>query len=154
MKYPVYILIVFTAVSLVASCSHSTSSKLLPPLEIEIPTELEHNPEIVGLIENLENTINEFSTSAQELAKDYKHLTNKNEEDLTVFDKVKLVTVLVQYTEDFSEFSGQYSKLIEQTGTLEDGLNEEQKLALATIMDTFKNRMEQIEYKYKDLTTK
>lgn len=154
MKYPIYILILLTAILLTPSCVSSPFSNSLPPLKIKIPSEIQHNKEIVDFIENAENAINEYSVISEEMAEEYKDLQKKKEKDLTVFDKVKKVTLLGQYTENFSEFSEQYTKLMKQTEALKDGLNEEQKLALTTLVDTLENRMEQIEIKYKDLTTK
>jgi len=142
--------LVITAIVIVLalSCVNS-SSKTLPPLQIEIPAELKGNDEIVEFIENAKDAINNYSETAEKLAEDCKQFAGKNEEDLSVFDKVKMVATLGQYKANFAEFADQYSKMVEETEVFDKGLNDNQALALATVMDAFKERMEQLELKYK-----
>lgn len=152
MRNIIHLIFIAVVITLAPSCVNS-SSHTLPPLQIEIPDELKSNNEIIEFIENAEDAINKYSKTAEELAKDCKQFAGKNEKDLSVFDRVKMVTVLSQFTTNFVEVADQYNKMIEQTEVLEEELNYDEALALATVMDAFKIRMEQLEDKYKDYTT-
>ena len=143
------------AVFLTPSCVNSPSSSgKLPPFKIEVPAELKGNKEIVQFIKESEEAINLYSNTAEELAHDCRDFIGKEEEDLNMLDKVKMVAALGQFTANFSQFAVKYGEMLEQTQVLEKGLSEEQTAALATVMEAFKTRMEQIEEKYKDFETK
>ena len=152
MKTTILILLVAVTAILFSSCGNTPSSSgKLPPLKIEVPAELNGNPEIVQFIKDSEEAINLYSNTAEDLAEDCKEFVGKNEEDLTMLDKVKMVSVLGQFTANFAQFAAKYGEMMDQTEVLENGLNDEQAAALATVMEAFKQRMEQLEAKYKDI---
>ncbi len=102
MKTTILILFVAVTAILFSSCGNSPSSSgKLPPLKIEVPAELKGNPEIVQFIKDSEEAINLYSNTAEDLAEDCKEFVGKNEEDLTMLDKVKMVSVLGQFTRQF-----------------------------------------------------
>lgn len=139
---------------LVIACSCSgtkSSADHLPPLKIEVPAELKDNAEVVRFIKESEEAINLYTQSAEDLAEDCKSFAGKKEEDLSVLDKVKMLNAVGQFTANFAQFGAKYGEMTEQTKLFEEGMNEEQAAALATVLDAFKNRMQQIEEKYKDL---
>lgn len=143
------------AIFLSPSCGNSPSpSGKLPPFKIEVPAEIKGNKEIVQFIKDSEEAFNLYSNTAEELAYDCRDFIGKKEEDLNMLDRVKMVAALGQFTANFSQFAVKYGEMMEQTQILEKGLNEEQTVALATVMESFKTRMEQIEEKYKDFGTK
>jgi hypothetical protein len=151
MKTKLTFLFFAVAIFLSSSCGNSPSSLgKLPPFKIEVPAELKGNKEVVQFIKDSEEAINLYSNTAEKLAEDCKDLVGKNEEDLSMLDKVKMVAALRQFTANFAQFAAKYGEMMEQTKIFEKGLNEEQTAALATVLDAFKNRMEQLEEKYKD----
>jgi len=151
MKNLFKLVILLSLAALSPSCGNSPSSSAkLPPLKIEVPSELKGNKEIVQFIKNSEDAINIYSNSAKELAEDCKDFIGKDENDLSVLDKVKMVAAFGQFTANFAQFATKYSEITEQTQLLEEGLTEEQTAALATVMEAFKQRMEQLEEKYKN----
>ncbi len=151
MKNYRFAVISITIIFLISSCANSPSSNPLPPLKIDIPAELQGNSDIEKFIKASEEAINLFSDTAEELAEDCKDFAGKKEEDLNMLDKVKMVAVLGKFTSNFAQFAGKYNEMEDQTKVLEEGLNEEQAAALATVMEAFKLRMEQLEEKYKDI---
>lgn len=151
MKNYLLTIIILVIVSLTPSCTNKSSSNTLPPLRIEIPEELKRNDEIVKFIKASEEAINLYSDTAEELAEDCKSFAGKKEEELNMLDKVKMVAALGKFTSNFAQFASKYNEMEDQTKTLEEGLNEEQAVALTTVMEAFKHRMEQLEEKYKDI---
>lgn len=53
--------------ALLAACGQSGKNGSLPPVEIEIPSELKDNPEVVEFIKESEKTINEFTVTVEEM---------------------------------------------------------------------------------------
>jgi len=150
-KLTVLFLLFAVTVILFPSCGNSPSSSgSLPPFKIDIPEELNGNDKIVKFIKDSEEAINLYSNTAEKLAEDCKDFVGKDEEDLNILEKVKMVAALGQFTSNFAQFAAKYGEMMEKTKIFEKGLNEEQTAALATVLDAFKNRMEQLEEKYKD----
>lgn len=148
-----FLLITFSlfVIFLTQSCTNKPSSNSLPPLKINIPEELKRNDEIVKFIKASEEAINLYSDTAEELAEDCKSFAGKKEEELNMLDKVKMVAALGKFTSNFAQFASKYNEMEDQTKILEEGLNEEQAVALTTVMEAFKHRMEQLEEKYKNI---
>lgn len=133
------------------SCSGTKSNAdLLPPLNIEVPADLKGNPEAVSFIKDSEQAINQYTQSAEELAAKLKPYINKKQEELGTIDKVKMLGALGQFTANFTMVGLKYGEMLEKSKALEESMSEEQAAALATVLDAFKNRMQQIEEKYKD----
>lgn len=145
--------VVLLVVLLSHSCNNKpSSSDRLAPLKIDVPPELKDKKEIVEFIKDSEEAINLYSNTAEELAKDCKEFIGKKEEDLNMLDKVKMVAIFGQFTANFSQGAIKYSEMLDQTSVFEEGLTEEQTAALATVLELFNQRMEQLEEKYKDIS--
>lgn len=151
MKKPLIRIATFIVVFSIVSCSQiSKNDNFLPPLNIEIPADLKGNPEAVSFIKDSEKAINQYTQSAEELAAKLKPYINKKEEELGAIDKVKMLGALGQFTANFTMVGLKYGEMLEKSKALEESMSEEQAAALATVLDAFKNRMQQIEEKYKD----
>jgi hypothetical protein len=139
-------------VTTVLSCSEANKNgDSLPPLKIEIPAELQGNAEVVTFIKDSEEAINIYTQSGEELAEKLKPYVGKKEAELSMMDKVKMLGALGQFTANFGQVAIKYGEMVEKTKVIEKGLSEEQTAALATVLDAFKNRMQELESKYKDI---
>ncbi len=134
------------------SCSDSGRQvNTLPPLKIDIPVELKGNPEVVAFIKDSEEAINLYTQSGEELAAKIRPYVGKKEEEIGMLDKMKMLAAFGEFTAHFSQAALKYGEMAEKTKVFEEGLTEEQMAALATVLESFKNRMAQLEAKYKDI---
>jgi predicted small lipoprotein YifL len=124
----------------------------LPPVKIQIPAEVQDDPELVDLVKSSEKSINEFSDNIERLAVDGKDILSKKEEDYSLTDGLKAGKLMLQFVSNstqmvstMSDFSGYVEKKKSQ-GMISD----QQYKALEEVSKTLENRIDQINNKYKD----
>ncbi len=139
--------------------SKGKSSNLLPPLKIEIPTEVQDDPELVDLIQKSEKAINEFSDNVEILIEDLADIAKDVDtaEELSTFQKLKVGKALLEFgshsTNAISalETFDNYQSAKEEAG---EPLNDDQLRALAAVSDAFAQRMQEINKKFESASTK
>ena len=139
---------------LISSCSsgRKRSADFLPPLIIEIPTEIKGDKELVEIVESSEKAINEFSDNIERIAVDGKDILNKEDEDLTLMDQMKMAKMAVEFISN----STQMAQALEQFDTYVESkesqgiINDAQLKALEQVALNFTERMDQIEAKYEN----
>ena len=148
------ILFIFIITAISISCSNEKTKRnpdFLKPLKIEIPKELENNKDAVDFIQSGENAINEFSDNIEELALDGKEVLIKDVEEMGTMDKIKLGKMAVQFVSNSSQMAAvleNTQKYVENAKV--NGLDENQIKSLEIIEKTLKNRITEINNKYKD----
>lgn len=140
---------------LLVSCggSGSDADNKLGKLDIEIPEELKDNKEAVEYIENMAAISDEYALMIDKVLEDVGHLVGKDESELGMMDKLKLVKATGEITIGSAEVMGKWGEYMEKRHELEDLLNDDQLKAMEVVMNRFEQRMEQINAKYGELGT-
>lgn len=139
-------------ITLLFACKNNSNSRLInaEPLKIEIPDEIKGDKELVSFIRESEKSINEFAVSIEKLYAEDPKLMQKKEEDMSMFEKLKLLKVAGEMAILFGEFSTNYAEMNEKMGNYELKVNEEQAVALKTIAEAFEKRMLLLEERIKE----
>ena len=141
---------------LITSCSgdEKKNANFLPPLKIEIPNDIKGNTELVDVIKSCEKSINEFSNNIEQLAMDGKDVLTKehNKEELGMMDKIKAGKLML----DFASNSTQMVMTMKKYKTFMDrkkeqgDITENELKTLEMVAKKFKDRIDEIDEKYKD----
>jgi len=140
--------------TIIISCSSdgTKNGDFLPPVKIEIPTELADNKDAVILIENSEKALNEFSNNMETLIIDNEDIWNKKSEDLSIMEQITLAKSLAVFATNSTEIAIVMEKL---NGTDGDevlkNLSDEQIKAFDEIRLVFEKRINEINTKYESL---
>lgn len=147
MKKNINLLVILSIILFAPSCI-SAPTETLPPLNIEIPSELNDNQELVDFIKNSEKDINDLTINLEQLAEDTRNYIHKEAEDLSTMEKVKFVAAVSKFSIGMMETTASYQQMLEKSQLYEKSLSEDEILALETVMNSFKKRMEEINNKY------
>ncbi len=142
----------FLVAIFITSCSsgRKRDADFLPPLKIEIPNEIKGDKELVDVVQASEKAINEFSDNIERIALDGKDILNKEDEDLTLMDKMKMAKMAVEFISNSTQMAAAlekfdtYAKSKEEQGII----NDTQLKALEQVELSFEKRMNEIETKY------
>lgn len=139
--------------TLMNSCTGGSTkrdSDFLPPVKIEIPAEIQSDKDLVDIVKSSEKAINEFSDNIERIAVDGKDVLNKEDEDLTLMDKMNLAKMAVEFISNSTQMAQTLDKFdtyVESKKT-QGIINDTQMKALEQVALTFEKRMDEIEKKY------
>ncbi len=139
-------------VFIACSSGNKRNSNFLPPLSIEISNEISDDTKLVKVIRSSEKAINELSDNLEQLVIDSKDVLEMQEEDRGLMDNLKMGKLVVEFVSNSTELA----KLIEEFDTYQkeqssQGLMSDVQLnALGKVGQSFGDRMEQINEKYKN----
>ncbi|MCK5816186.1 MAG: hypothetical protein KAH07_09600 [Flavobacteriaceae bacterium] len=148
------ILSIIVVSTMVIACNSggTKNGDFLPPVKIEIPTELADNEDAVALIENSEKALNEFSNNIETLIVDNEDIWNKKSEDLSIMEQITLAKSLGVFAVNSTEIAAVMEKLSDLEDTeLFKNLNDEQLKAFESVRVVLENRINEINAKYKGL---
>ncbi len=139
---------------LVSSCTsgRKRNADFLPPVKIEIPDEIKGDKELVDIVELSEKAINEFSDNIEQIAVDGKEILNKNDEDLTLFDQMKIAKMAVEFISNSTQMADALDKFDTYVKSKESQgiINDTQLKALEQVALKFTSRMDEIDAKYQE----
>ncbi len=139
---------------LISSCTsgRKRNADFLPPVKIEIPDEIKGDKELVDIVESSENAINEFSDNIEQIAVDGKEILNKNDEDLTLFDQMKIAKMAVEFISNSTQMADALDKFDTYVKSKESQgiINDTQLKALEQVALKFTSRMDEIDAKYQE----
>lgn len=139
---------------LISSCTsgRKRNADFLPPVKIEIPDEIKGDKELVDIVESSEKAINEFSNNIEQIAIDGKDILNKNDEDLTLFDQMKMAKMAVEFISNSTQMAVTLEKFDTYVNSKESQgiINDAQLKALEQVALKFSSRMEEIDLKYQE----
>ncbi len=139
---------------LISSCTsgRKRNSDFLPPVRIEIPDEIKGDKELVDIVESSEEAINEFSDNIEQIAVDGKEILNKKDEDLTLFDQMKMAKMAVEFISNSSQMASTLEKFDNYVNSNQEQgiINDTQLKALEQVALKFSSRMEEIDAKYQE----
>ena len=139
---------------LISSCTsgRKKNSDFLPPVRIEIPDEIKGDKELVDIVESSEEAINEFSDNIEQIAIDGKEILNKKDEDLTLFDQMKMAKMAVEFISNSTQMADALDKFDTYVKSKESQgiINDVQLKALEQVALKFSSRMDEIDAKYQE----
>lgn len=145
---------IFLAASLAACSQSAKKSGSLPPVKIEIPSELKDKPEVVEFIKESEKSINEFTVTVEEMVDKMKPYADKDFDELGMATKMRLMAIMGNAAMSFAEFTVKQAEIMEQGRYFEGRLDENQGQAIGIVLHTFAERLELLEEKFKELDRK
>ena len=154
MKYfikRVVLIILVSTMILACSSEKKRNANFLPPLTIKISNEIKNDEKLVEVVKSSEKAINEFSDNLEQLVLDGKNILEKKEEERSSGDNLKIGNMMIQFVSNSAELAtlidefDSYKNSQKEQGLISDG----QLMALEKVGESFKNRMEDIENKYK-----
>jgi hypothetical protein len=145
MKQVMKLLILVLLVLAMACNTNRKSEYNISPLVVEIPDELKEQPEVVEFIRSSERNINRFAETIERSYEENPDLWQKEAEEMSMVEKLKVLKVAGEMAVAFSEFSMDYAAMNEKMGQFEMQMNDDQVLALATVGKAFENRMKLLE---------
>ena len=156
------ILLLLITSLLFTACSGEKKSKrsadLLPPMEITIPDEIKDDTELVELVKSSEKAINEVSDNFEKIIVDFEEYFDDdfNMEEAGMTDKIKIGKVMIDVVTNSTSMlttMEKFNNYVENKKELGD-FNESQIKAVEHVGEAFKNRMQEIETKYKKILDK
>ncbi|MDA3881567.1 MAG: hypothetical protein PF436_14350 [Prolixibacteraceae bacterium] len=152
MKKLIYFLVIGLVV-VFSSCSNKKSNKVetMPPLAVEIPAEIQDNPEVVKFIRASEKSINEFANKIETFYIKNPELLSKEAEEMSMVEKLKVMKVAGEMAIAFGEFSMHYAEMNSKMENLEAVMDEEQVAAMATVGEAFEKRMKLLELRLENI---
>jgi len=137
----------------IAACSseNKRNANFLPLISIEIPEEVKDNPELVEVIKSSEKAINEFSDNIEQLVLEGKEVLDKKEEERSLGDNLKIGKLTIQFVSNSAELAGLIDEFDSYKNNQKDQglINDAQLKALEKVGESFENRIQEINNKYK-----
>ncbi len=154
-----HLLLLSTILILLFSSSCKTEeeekeSNMLPPLEVEIPSELKGNKEAEKIIVDGTNLVNQASESFEELAIEAEPYIGKTEDELGFSDKISLAKIGLTFMTNLGEFTMKMGELEADADRISEGMTEEEIKAMEVVHETLKKRMDELGEKYKHFADK
>lgn len=139
---------------LAVSCggTGSDADNKLGKLDVEIPDELKENKEVVEFIENMAEVSDEYALMIDDVLEDVGDLAGKDESELGMMDKMKLLKATGEITIGSAEIMSKWGEYMEKRADLGEQLSDNELKALESVMNRFEKRMEQIQEKYGELS--
>ena len=146
------LLLVVLSVSLQSCSGKIDRTGFMPPVKIRIPNDVKKDAATVSFIKSSEKVINELSDRVENIARNGKDLLKKNEEDMSVMDKIKMTKLSVQFIAAGSSLANELEKIQQYVEKKqEDGVSETDMKAYEAVEKALEKRINQLDEKYKNL---
>lgn len=139
------ILIAFFACS---SESENKADARLGKLEVEIPAELEGNPEVVAYIKGMNEVVDEYALLIDDIMEDVGEYAGVKQEDLGMMDQIKLTKATAEVSIKSVEIMSKWGEHIDKRANLDQQLSDEEIKALENVYKRFEQRFVQIQQKH------
>jgi hypothetical protein len=133
--------------------SHYENPDYLPSLKIKIPQDAKKDSALVSFILSNEKVINELSNQFEDVAQEIGWYSGKDENDLTLMDKMKLVKLGVNFytiSDQLSEEKRIIDHYVEKKRL--ENINEADISAYLAVKKALEKRVEELNKKYKNIT--
>jgi hypothetical protein len=124
----------------------------MPPVKIQIPRDAKQNKTTADFVKSSEKLMNTLSDRIEYIAMNGKELLNKNEEDLTVMDKIQMTKLgiqLLSVNKDLVSEMDKIQKYVEKKQ--KEGVSASDMKAYEAVEKAFEKRIEKLNNKYKKL---
>lgn len=137
---------------LICSCGGNKETEQaddkLGKMEIVIPDELKDNPEMVEYIEDMTELVDDYAVVMDEMVDKLKPFAGKTFDELKIGQQLKFTAIVTEVGVKSAPYMTKWAEYEMKWSNLEEGLTEDQLLALETVGKRFEERMEQIAEKY------
>ena len=121
--------------------------------DYEIPASLQDNPEVKAYFKELSRTMDEFAGKLEKHADVIMEYKDKNTEDLSAMEQIKMATVMGKIAVEMTPFLTKLSELSVRATEMQNNLTNQELEEFNRIFDKFDKRMQELEKKYEDLNT-
>ncbi len=147
----VMIILLCLTVTLTACWSDESSEVAidrLPPLEIQIPAELESKTEVVDFIKRSEKSINDWTRKIEDLIADYQPYAGKSDEELTMREKIKVASIAGRFVANSFKLLADVAEFESEAQRLENNFTKEEEKAFEVVLHSFVKRIEELNERY------
>jgi len=147
---PAIMLLLFAVLQ---SCSkHLDRTGFMPPVKIHIPNDAKKDSSTVAFVKSSEKVINELSDRVENIAMNGKDLFGKNEEDLSVMDKIRMTKLSVQFLAAGNSLVTELENIQRYIDKKqEEGVSETDLKAYEAVEKAIEKRIRKLNKKYKHL---
>ena len=127
----------------------------MAPVKIQVPKEVKNDTAVMSFVNASQKVINEFSDKMENVATKGKDLLNKKEEDMSVMEKIRMTKLSVQFMSAGTSLGLELEKIQRYiVKKQKEGVNKADMKAYEAIEKALEKRINALNEKYKDLTSK
>ena len=157
-KDVIFMLIFFVITMLLYSCGGDTkktaTDNQLGKLEVKIPASLKDKPEVVSYIHDMNAVADDYAMLIDQVFVDFKGFENRDMNKLGMMDKIKLMKVSAEVGFKSLDMVSRWGDYHNKLDLFKEDLNEDETLALESVMKRFEERMKQIDAKHSEFFKK
>ena len=151
-KNLIFILNLLVVSILLYSCAgdkkKTAADNQLGKLEVEIPESLKNKPEVVAYIHDMNKVADDYAMLIDGVLTDFKGFENKDMDKMGMMDKIKFMKVAAEVGFKSLDMVSKWGDYHNKLNLFKEDLNEDETLALESVMKRFEDRMKQIEEKH------
>jgi len=151
-KSSIFVLTLFTFTILLYSCGgdkkQTAADNKLGKLDVEIPASLKDKPEVVAYIHDMNQIADDYAILIDQVLTDFRGFENKDVDNMGMMDKIKFMKVSAEVGFKSLDMISKWGDYHNKLDFFKEDLNEDETLALESVMKRFEERMKQIEGKH------
>ena len=151
-KIFIFIINLLAITMLLYSCGgdkqKTAADNKLGKLDVEIPASLKNKPEVVTYIHDMNKVADDYALLIDQVLTDFRGFEKKDIEKMGMMDKIKFMKVSAEVGFKSLDMISKWGDYHNKLELFKEDLNEDQTLALESVMKRFEERMKQIEEKH------
>lgn len=120
----------------------------LGKLDVEIPASLKNKPEVVTYIHDMNQIADDYAILIDQVLTDFRGFENKDVDNMGMMDKIKFMKVSAEVGFKSIDIMSKWGDYHSKVDLFKNDLNEDETLALESVLKRFEERMKQIEKKH------
>ena len=148
MKRIITVTILLSAMCLITQCSTEKNYNYLPNLQVNIPKDLQNNPDAVNFITDNTFMLNNWTRTFENFAAEYNSYKTKNNEKLTTEEREKLGETMMDFIAGMGKFKVDILKMQQDADYLKCELSKDEIISLDKVMQTLNLRAKTINERY------
>lgn len=120
----------------------------LGKIDVEIPASLKNKPEVVTYIHDMNKVADDYAMLIDQVLSDFKGFDGKDMDKMGMMDKIKFMKVSAEVGFKSIDIMSKWGDYHNQVNLFKDDLNEDETIALESVLKRFEERMGQIEKKH------
>ena len=148
----IFIINLLTITMLLYSCGgdkqKTAADNKLGKLDVEIPASLKNKPEVVTYIHDMNKVADDYALLIDQVLTDFRGFEKKDIDNMGMMDKIKFMKVSAEVGFKSLDMISKWGDYHNKLELFKEDLNEDQTLALESVMKRFEERMKQIEEKH------
>lgn len=148
----IFILSLFTFALFLNSCGgdkkKTAADNRLGKIDVEIPQSLKDKPEVVTYIHDMNRVADDYAMLIDQVLSDFKGYEGKDLDNMGMMDKIKFMKVSAEVGFKSIDIMSKWGDYHSKVDLFKNDLNEDETLALESVLKRFEERMKQIEKKH------